>query len=263
VAILSVDLATNRYRDIGVAVLIADEGLVSVEFVEAVASGLSGRPRVEDLSHWLAELASSYVADVIFMDGPQGWKDPSNGHVHARSCERELVTPGKTGLPGLVKPGSWTRMAEFSIELFDALGDCGFQRLHDADELRPGRKLVIESFPTSAWRSLGLKKLSSKGRTSTSQLASCTAALLSLIRLILTRQPSHDELQALVAGLAGLPLLGHNLIETKLFGSKPVRLDGTWREGFIVNPDFVLAEIVLFVKTVWLNISRSMCRNNF
>ena len=57
-AILSVDLATNRYRDIGVAVLIADDGLVSVDFVEAVASGLSGRPRVEDLSHWLGELAS-------------------------------------------------------------------------------------------------------------------------------------------------------------------------------------------------------------
>ena len=236
VAILSVDLATNRYRDIGVAVLIADEGLVSVEFVEVVASGLSGRPRVEDLSHWLAELASSYVADVIFIDGPQGWKDPSNGHMHARACERELATPGKTGLPGSVKPGSWTRMAEFSIELFDALGDCGFQRLHNAEEFRPGRKLVIESFPTSAWRSLGLKNLPGKGRTSTAQLASCTAVLLSLIRLILTRQPSHDELQALVAGLAGLPLLGHNLIETKLFGSKPVRLDGSWREGFIVNP---------------------------
>lgn len=235
-AILSVDLATNRYRDIGVAVLIADEGLVSVEFVEAVASGLSGRPRVEDLSHWLAELASSYVADVIFIDGPQGWKDPSNGHVHARSCERELATPGKTGLPGLVKPGSWTRMAEFSIELFYALGDCGFQRLHNAEEFRPGRKLVIESFPTSAWRSLGLKKLPGKGRTSTAQLASCTAALLSLIRLIMTRQPSHDELQALIAGLAGLPLFGHTSIANKLFGSKPLRLDGTWREGFIVNP---------------------------
>ena len=235
-AILSVDLATNRYRDIGVAVLIAGEELVSVEFIEASGFGLSGRPRVDGVSRWLAELASSYEADVIFIDGPQGWKDPSNGHMHARVCERELATPGKTGLPGLVKPGSWTRMAEFSIDLFDALGDCGFQRLHNAEEFRPCRKLAIESFPTSAWRSLGLKKLPGKGRTSTSQLASCTAALSSLIRLILARQPSHDELQALVAGLAGLPLLGHNLIETKLFGSKPVRLDGTWREGFIVNP---------------------------
>jgi hypothetical protein len=236
VAILSVDLATNRYRDIGVAVLIAGEGLVSVEFVEAAASGLRGRPRVEDVSRWLAGLASSYMADIIFIDGPQGWKDPSNGHMHLRACERELATPGKTGLPGLVKPRSWTRMAEFSIELFDVLVDYGFQRVHSAEDLRPGRKLVIESFPTSAWRCLGLKKLPGKRRTSASQLASSTAALLSLIRLILTRQPSHDELQALVAGLGGLPLLGHNSISTKLFGSRPVKLESTWREGFIVNP---------------------------
>ena len=235
-AILSVDLATNRYRDIGVAVLIAGEGLVNVEFVEAAASGLRGRPRVEDVSHWLAELANSYMADIIFIDGPQGWKDPSNGHMHVRACERELATPGKTGLPGLVKPRSWTRMAEFSIELFNALEDFGFPRVHSAEDLRPGLKLVIESFPTSAWRSLGLKKLPSKGRTSASQLTSYTTALSSLVRLTLTRQPSHDELQALVAGLAGLPLLGHNSIANKLFGSRPVKIESTWREGFIVNP---------------------------
>jgi len=237
-AILSVDLATNRYRDIGVAVLTAGDGLVKVNFVEAAASGLLGRPRVEDVSRWLAELASSYEADAIFVDGPQGWKDPFNGHMHARSCERELATPGKTGLPGFVKPGSWTRMAEFSIELFDALGDCGFLRVHSSEDLRPGRKLAIESFPTSAWRSLHLTKLPGKGRTSASQLTSCAAALGSLIPMILTRSPSHDELQALVAGLAGLPLLGHNAIAYKLIGSRPVQLEGTWREGFIVNPVF-------------------------
>jgi hypothetical protein len=94
----------HRYKDIGIVVLIAGEELVSVEFIEAVASGMSGRPRVEDVSRWLADLASSYVADAIFIDGPQGWKDPSNGHAHARACERELATPGKTGLPGLVNP---------------------------------------------------------------------------------------------------------------------------------------------------------------
>jgi hypothetical protein len=43
---------------------------------------LSGRPRVDDVSRWFAELASSYEAYVIFIDGPQGWKDPSNGHMH-------------------------------------------------------------------------------------------------------------------------------------------------------------------------------------
>jgi hypothetical protein len=236
VTILSVDLATNRYRDIGVAVLTACGGSVNVEFVEAAASGLRGRPRVQDVSCWLTDLAGRHAADVIFIDGPQGWKDPSNGHVHARACERELATPGKTGLPRFVKPGSWTRMAEFSIDLFDALGDCGFLRVHSTEDLRPGRKLAIESFPTSAWRSLGLTKLPGKSRTSVSQLTSCTAALGNLVPLILARQPSHDELQAVVAGLAGLPLLGHNSIALRLIGLRPVQLEGTWREGFIVNP---------------------------
>lgn len=235
-SILSVDLASNRYRDIGVAVLTAREESVAVEFVEASASALRGRPCVEDVTQWLTELASTYQADAIFIDGPQGWKDPSNGLVHARRCERELATPGKTGLPGFVKPGSWTRMAEFSIELFDALAISGFLRLDSADDLLPGRRLAIESFPTSAWRSLRLRPLPGKARTSASQLTACTATLGSLVPLTLTRQPSHDELQALVAGLAGLSLLGHLTIGYKLFGSRPTQLLGAWREGFIVNP---------------------------
>lgn len=235
-SILSVDLASNRYRDIGVAVLTTREDFVAVEFVEASASGLRGRPCVEDVSHWLTELAVNYEADAIFIDGPQGWKDPSNGLVHARRCEWELATPGKTGLPGFVKPGSWTRMAEFSIELFDALSDYGYPRVESADDLLPGRKLAIESFPTSAWRTLGLKPLPGKARASASQLTTCTATLGGVVPLALTRPPSHDELQAVVAGLAGLSLLNHPNIGWKLFGSKPTRLLGAWREGFIVNP---------------------------
>ena len=236
-SILSIDLASNRYRDIGVAVLTAtrDES-VAVEFVDPVASGLRGRPCVEDLTRWLAELAVHNESDVIFIDGPQGWKDPSNGLVHARQCERLLATPGKTGLPGFVKPGSWTRMAAFSIEMFDALSGCGYLRVESADDLLPGRKLAIESFPTSAWRTLGLKPLPGKARTSAFQLSAWTTMLGGLVPLTFMRAPSHDELQALVAGLAGLPLLGHRRIAYKFFGLRPTQLVGTWREGFIVNP---------------------------
>lgn len=235
-SILSVDLASNRYRDIGVAVLSPRQEFVAVEFVEASDSGLRGRPCVEDVTDWLTELANAYEADVIFIDGPQGWKDPANGLEHARRCERELATPGKTGLPGCVKPASWTRMAAFSIELFDALSDRGFPRVQSLDDLVSGRKLSIESFPTSAWRTLGLKPLPGKPRTSASQLSTWTTALTELVLCTLKRPPTHDELQALVAGLAGLPLLGEQGLTFRLFGSRPVELLGTWREGFIVNP---------------------------
>jgi hypothetical protein len=234
--VLSVDLASNRYRDIGVAVIGIRADSVAIEFVEASAYGLKGRPCVKDVTSWLTELASAHEADAIFIDGPQGWKDPANGLEHARRCERELATPGKTGLPGCVKPGSWTRMATFSIELFDALSAIGFLRVHSHVDLLSGRRLALESFPTSAWRTLGLKPLPSKSRTSDSQLRTWTTTLEKLIQFTLTRSPTHDELQALVAGLAGLPLLRHQGVSFKLFGSKPTKLMGTWREGFIINP---------------------------
>jgi len=235
-SILSVDLASNRYRDIGVAVLGIRDGSVAIELVEASVYGLKGRPCVEDVTSWLTELSGAHKADVIFIDGPQGWKDPANGFEHARRCERELATPGKTGLPGCVKPRSWTRMATFSIELFDALSAIGFLRVRSPADLVAGRKLAIESFPTSAWRTLGLKALPGKSRASASQVNTWTTTLRKLIRFTLTRTPTHDELQALVAGLAGLPLLGHQAVSFKLFGSEPTELLGTWREGFIINP---------------------------
>lgn len=247
-SILSVDLASNRYRDIGVAVLSARDGFVAVHFVEASDSGLRGRPCVEDVSDWLTELAKAYEADVIFIDGPQGWKHPENGFEHARQCERELATPGKTGLPRCVKPGSWTRMAAFSIELFDALGAHGFERVQSAEDLVVGRKLAIESFPTSAWRTLGLKPLPGKSRTSASQLSTWTTAVMEWVPCTLTRSPTHDELQALVAGLAGLPLLGQHGVTFRFFGSRPIELLGTWREGFIVNPVMVPASGIVTVE---------------
>jgi len=76
-SILSVDLASNRYRDIGVAVLGIRDGSVAIELVEASVYGLKGRPCVEDVTSWLTELSGAHKADVIFIDGPQGWKDPA------------------------------------------------------------------------------------------------------------------------------------------------------------------------------------------
>jgi len=234
--IISVDLASNRYSDIGVALLTTKYDSVAVEFIELTAEGLRDRPNVDVLARWLTELAPNCKAEAIFIDGPQGWKDPSNGLEHARQCEHKLATPGKTGLPGVVKPQSWTRMATFSIDLFNALAECGYPRLQHTNDFLTGRKVAVESFPTSAWRTLDLIPLPGKARTSGAQLTEGLTALTSLVPLVLSRAPSHDELQALVAGLAGLPLLGHRKFTNKLFGSRPTQLEGTWREGFIVNP---------------------------
>ena len=47
---------------------------------------------------------------------------------------------------------------------------------------------------------------------------------------------THDELQALIAGLAGIAVEGHASCAVTLAGVAPFELDGSWREGFIVNP---------------------------
>src|SRR5207244_3718820 len=46
----------------------------------------------------------------------------------------------------------------------------------------------------------------------------------------------HDELQALVAGLAGVALEGGDELGIRVAGVSPIEIDGAWREGFIVNP---------------------------
>ena len=239
--ILSVDLASRRYQDIGIAVIELVGGTVRARFVKPRHALLKAPPSVEVLAAFLTGIADEAHSVAIFIDGPQGWKHPENGQAHSRSCERQLFTPGKTGLPGAVKPASWTQ-AEFSIQLFDALDEAGFPRLVDPSDLSDGKKVAIESFPTSAWRSLGLKALAGKSKNWQIHVEDRLKALRDIIPISIDEQPSHDELQALIAGIAGLPLLGSTRIGYSLSGTKPVRLDGTWREGFIVNPTIVSAE---------------------
>lgn len=45
-----------------------------------------------------------------------------------------------------------------------------------------------------------------------------------------------NEVQALVAGLAGLALTRGDPAGFSVCGSAPIFEDGCWREGFIVNP---------------------------
>jgi hypothetical protein len=131
-AVLSVDLASRRYQDIGIAAIGYDGGTVHARFVNPHRTLPKEPPSVDVLASFLSRIADETRSLVIFIDGPQGWKHPENGHEYSRTCERLLATPGKTGLPGAVKPASWTRMADFSIRLFDALDYAGYPRLVDA-----------------------------------------------------------------------------------------------------------------------------------
>jgi len=234
--VISIDLAYKRYSDVGVVALTQVDERVSVEVLRLANLGLSGQPATSDLARCLETLAQDRGAQVMLIDGPQAWKSPSNGLEHSRRCERALNTPGKTGLPGNTKPANYCGFIAFSIELFDELAGHGWLRLAAIDPPDPACRVTIESFPTSAWRKLGLTPLPGKAKATAGSVQRKLAELQGLFSLQVRPDLTHDELQAVVAGLAGLALERGDPQGYSGVGCPPVQEDGSWREGFIINP---------------------------
>jgi hypothetical protein len=74
-----------------------------------------------------------------------------------------------------------------------------------------------------------------KSKCPASALAERSKDLCAAFGLKLPRDPGHDELQALVAGLAGPAIAARDPSRVRLSGVAPCLTDGFWREGFIVN----------------------------
>ena len=215
----------------GVAVIDSSDDDVVVQFPSVP---LAGRPDAEKLAQWLVSVCHENGATVLLLDGPQGWKDGANGLPHSRRCERELNTPAKTGLPGEVKPRSYGRFVAFSISVFDALAAHGWERYTGDEQRGPG--IAYESFPLRSWRSLRLPAIPAKRGCTVSVVAARARELSEAHSLRLPRMPNHDELQALVAGLAGLALERGDLSRLERVGVAPFEREGAYREGFIVSP---------------------------
>jgi hypothetical protein len=233
--VLSIDLAYKRYSDIGVCVLCDAGDRIEIVPIRLVELGLKGAPTIGALAKTLVRLAEHWSARLVLIDGSQAWKSPDNGLPHCRICERALATQGKTGLPGVTKPAGYAAFISFAIELFDELSMLGWPRVPSESALRSQHPFALESFPTSAWRSLGLTPLPAKARTRDGAIQARLEELGKLYpvsRVALT----HDELQAVIAGLAGLGIEGHPAYSYTLAGVAPFELDDAWREGFIVNP---------------------------
>jgi len=174
---------------------------------------------------------------VLMLDGPQAWKSRTNGLKHARVSERQLNTAAKTGLPGMVKPITYRAFAEFCVDVYDALCRRGWRRFESSEQPVPGAgRVLVESYPHAAWKSLGIKPLPSRRRARVSDLADAFGALRELMPITISRPPNHDQLQAIVGGLPGLALAENNAAGAQIFGKPPHREDGQWREGFIVLP---------------------------
>jgi hypothetical protein len=269
-AVLSIDLATRSWSDLGIVVLsrgrsrqarrlempglplkplfnlpnqpAQNAGPVACEIIlPGTLYSEAGPVDAQVLSGVLNHLCGVRKIHMIMLDGPQAWKSRHNGLEHARVSERQINTASKTGLPGLVKPFPYRTFAEFCLDVYDGLCHRGWRRLDTLD--RPGspldqrqERVLVESYPHAAWKSLGLKPLPSKRKAKVSDLAEAYAALNSLISLTTSRPPNHDQLQAIVGGLPGLALEERNTAAARIVGKPPRREDGHWREGFIVLP---------------------------
>ncbi len=233
-AVLSVDLACRSWADLGVVLLEQKANSIACEVIrwpEPYA------PPVVELALRLDRVCQERDAGILMLDGPQAWKSDDNGQVYARVSERELNTPAKTGLPGNVLPGTYERFVGYCLALYEALERLGWQRLNSRDSsLALPRKILIESYPHAAWKSLGIPVLPAKRRCRVSDLAEAFAALNAILPITTSQPPNHDQLQAIVAGLPGLAIERRNAAEARIVGVPPRREAGHWREGFIVLP---------------------------
>ncbi|MEN6488942.1 MAG: DUF429 domain-containing protein [Smithella sp.] len=230
--ILSVDLAHTSYQNLGIILLEETRGGFIAQSICAEELSLVGPPLPQVLAKSLLEACKRFSSRILILDGPQAWKCPDNGLVHSRVCERLLNTPGKTGLPGTAKPANYLPFIAFSITVFQELMALGFQ-LWSGDM---ASLLAIESFPLSAWRQLGLRPLPAKSKATMGHLQQAAGDLSKMFPLKVPVGLSHDQLQALVASLAGVPLALGRKAGYSVSGMMPSVVGGIWREGFIVNP---------------------------
>jgi len=248
-AILSVDLAFRRWSDLGIVVLeraraaansipaLGSETEASRLDCEIIAWNDAGAVDAEVLAGRLNHLCGVRGIRVLMLDGPQAWKSRHNGLEHARVSERQLNTAAKTGLPGMVKPVTYRRFAEFCLDVYDALCRRGWRRLASSEQPGQGpERVLVESYPHAAWRSLGIRPLPAKRRARVSDLAEAFGALRAVAPLTVNRPPNHDQLQAIVGGLPGLALEERDASGARIVGSPPRREEGHWREGYIVLP---------------------------
>lgn len=234
-AIVSVDLAYQTWSDIGIVVLYREPTGIAVEAVRSHYQDKSS-PTPCAIATALVELCARVNSPFLLIDGPQAWKDPNNGLRHSRLCERILNTPAKTGLPGCVKPANYTSFVSFAITVFDSLDNLGCLRLGHPKAPMSSQCIAVESFPFSAWRSLRIKPLPAKAKARLQDLETCLKNLSLAFPLQIGCTLTHDEIQALVAGLGGLALEAGSHDSYTTAGCAPFVIDGIWREGFIVNP---------------------------
>lgn len=211
--VLGVDLASGKWSDNGSALLEFDGD----RFTGFTAPAIVWPSRALDpgaIAVAIDAFARAEGVCAVSLDGPQGWRDPGSPDGTpgvGRRCEYACRTQGKTGVRPVTFPGSQRPWIEFCIEVFDrllALPDVSLAN----DPAHPASPktgyVLLECFPTSAWRSSGLDAL--PGKRKRPDLAPYLEALTQAYALPGPPKPvtSHDDVQGLVAALCAVPFAG-------------------------------------------------------
>jgi hypothetical protein len=204
--VLGIDVASSKWSSNGAATLEFDD---TANAFTRVASGVISWPALpltaSALANAIDEFAKREGVCAVSLDGPQGWRDPATPPGTpgvGRRCEYECRTQGKTGVYPRTFPGNQRTWIEFSIAVFDELLAKPGVVLADPSIVATsaGSYVVLECFPTSAWRSSGLAPLPAKQKNP--DLATYMKSLAAKYRLPSTpAAATHDDVQALVAAL--------------------------------------------------------------
>jgi hypothetical protein len=232
--VFSIDLASRSYRDFGWALL--EVGTNHPAFPEPDQLGLTEPPEATSCAAAVHQFSLDEDVTVLLLDGPQGWRHPDSAIEHMRLCERVLNTPGKTGIPGQVKPQTYLNYIAFSIDLFDELRRLGWDLLREAHFKNKAKRLLVESFPSYTWRTLGLLKLPAKKRMKSSMLNPFRHSLSAATGYKLPTFLTHDQLQAAVVLPVGEALARQERTSLVMAGIDPIFEDDRVYEGWIPLP---------------------------
>ena len=235
VRVLGVDLASGRWRDNGSALLAFDGDGWRELSVGVVAWPAEGRPTADALAASIDAFCRAHGVAAVSLDGPQGWRDPALPPGWGRASERAARTPGKTGPPGSCVPGTYLAWVTLSVDVFERLRrlphvEPANEPVDRVEVPPPGRYLVLESFPTSTWRTATLTAL--PGKAKARDISPFARALADAFGLPPLGPTGHDDLQAVVSALPAAALLG-GPVRAVPRGVPGRRVGGDWIEGLI------------------------------
>jgi hypothetical protein len=236
-AVLGIDLASARWTFNGSALLhVHAESRAFTRVVPgAIAWPGADTPLTpQALASAIHACAIREHVRAVALDGPHAWRNPltpADAPGVGRRCEYLCRTQGKTGVYPKTYPGNQFAWIDFCVQVYDALlarpgvrlADLPVAGLLPTGDATGGPRggdaravggvggagdgyVVLECFPTSIWRASGLTPLPAKAKQPNVQAH--YDALAAAYALPPAQVTSHDDLQAIVAALAGVGALG-------------------------------------------------------